>query len=695
MESSSCENCKLLLLELENERKIILKLQANVKALTELLSVEKNEKLYQEHAIPVAETTKEKSKNSESENSSLNENFDSSCDKPENSEVVLKSAQTQTVCDNFCGEEYRDDARKSSGIRENKMADFNEYEVPQSDYVYNEEYKMYYSYSTGYYFDQDKGIFLEPNTGACYKYDYANQQYESVSMDDYMSSYKQLDEASCEDMVEQVNGLNINEKTVPTGLNIQLSEEIISSDDHQSLPMTEECKENTESVGPTSDWQLPEGKNVTVGDLVKEVVEQHYEMSEYVYDESSRMYYSPSTGYYFDPVKQLLYDTLNQISYRYDNEKQSYEYFGKWKSEDPCNAAKSKKQQARKIFWRKKLQKKQSDTEINEDDGKHKHSPEDDFSSPEEGELFSSDSETELHLKDYCPEYEIAQKVFTKAYPPCIRVMVENSETLKVGSLMMVSHMGGVIGRDEDSFLCIPDSGISKMHAEIKYNDELKKYIIKDLGSQNGTFINDKRLSQPKTESEFCAVKHGDHLCLGSCRLLLHIHPGSETCDGCEPGQVLAELSSKEEKSTVVFKTKEEKERERKQELVKLKKKYGLKGMEYSNKNAVVPKGYEDRAGERRQIIGSENPYEKTEEASADVAMSSSNKGYKMLQSMGWKEGQTLGTQNSGILEPIPLKTWTGKAGLGCPEKHSGQSAAASKKSLKWVKAQERYSQVT
>ena len=35
-------------------------------------------------------------------------------------------------------------------------------------------------------------------------------------------------------------------------------------------------------------------------------------------------------------------------------------------------------------------------------------------------------------------------------------------------------------------------------------------------------------------------ITHGDELTLGSTTLHLHIHPGSQTCDSCEPGQVQA-----------------------------------------------------------------------------------------------------------------------------------------------------------
>ncbi len=49
-------------------------------------------------------------------------------------------------------------------------------------------------------------------------------------------------------------------------------------------------------------------------------------------------------------------------------------------------------------------------------------------------------------------------------------------------------------------------------------------------------------LLQPKVMSAPQRVFHGDEVQLGGTTLQLHIHPGNETCDGCEPGNVQAEL---------------------------------------------------------------------------------------------------------------------------------------------------------
>ena len=49
-------------------------------------------------------------------------------------------------------------------------------------------------------------------------------------------------------------------------------------------------------------------------------------------------------------------------------------------------------------------------------------------------------------------------------------------------------------------------------------------------------------LLQLNGQSCGACLKHGDVVQMGSTLLLLHIHLGTETCDACEPGQVMAQL---------------------------------------------------------------------------------------------------------------------------------------------------------
>ncbi|XP_042903504.1 angiogenic factor with G patch and FHA domains 1 isoform X2 [Parasteatoda tepidariorum] len=444
-------------------------------------------------------------------------------------------------------------------------------------------------------------------------------------------------------------------------------------------------------------WGMPVGSKQTIHDLVREVAEQNSGISDYIYDEKYQMYYSTSTGYYYDAIRKLLYDPQSGIYYKYDEDTSSYDFYYQVDLNTIETAKKSKQEnvkvKARRRYWRKKFnvdEEKCSDStkysvKIDEQEGN--------YSSPEEGELFSSESDQE---SDHHSETHPFLENSSDNYSPCIRAIVKESTKLKIGTLLLITCSGAIIGRDKANDVYIPEIGVSKTHAEVSFNNELWKYVIKDLGSQNGTFVNDSRLSEPKELSSPCVLSHRDIVSIGDCKLMFHIHVGHETCDECEPGLVMAEKSLKAEKSSV-YKTKEEKEKERRQEVRRLKKKYGLQSMGYEEvKNSTIS-GYEDKAEVRRKTVGSENPYEKTEASSLERSVNESNKGYQMLKKLGWKEGDSLGVTGLGISEPVPLRPWLSKAGLGSSEEHqtSMLTVAQDKRNKKWVLAQERFLKLT
>lgn len=67
------------------------------------------------------------------------------------------------------------------------------------------------------------------------------------------------------------------------------------------------------------------------------------------------------------------------------------------------------------------------------------------------------------------------------------------------------------IGRLDTNEIPIPDPGLSRHHADI--NLENGKYVITDLGSTNGTFVNGKRVAE-KT------LKDGDKIGVGKVSLI-------------------------------------------------------------------------------------------------------------------------------------------------------------------------------
>jgi adenylate cyclase len=68
------------------------------------------------------------------------------------------------------------------------------------------------------------------------------------------------------------------------------------------------------------------------------------------------------------------------------------------------------------------------------------------------------------------------------------------------------------IGRDQSCAVVLQDDVVSRRHAMIQLteNDE---YLLIDLGSRNGTFLNDARVSTP------CVLADGDQIRIGVCQL--------------------------------------------------------------------------------------------------------------------------------------------------------------------------------
>ncbi len=64
-----------------------------------------------------------------------------------------------------------------------------------------------------------------------------------------------------------------------------------------------------------------------------------------------------------------------------------------------------------------------------------------------------------------------------------------------------------VVGRDASCHLTIPDASVSQRHARVYHSDG--EWYVEDLGSTNGTFVNDRPLTRP------VALKPGDVVTIG------------------------------------------------------------------------------------------------------------------------------------------------------------------------------------
>jgi hypothetical protein len=98
----------------------------------------------------------------------------------------------------------------------------------------------------------------------------------------------------------------------------------------------------------------------------------------------------------------------------------------------------------------------------------------------------------------------------TKAVPDGLMVMLRVLEGQEPGKGYPIHQTPVSLGRDALCDVSITDSRLSRQHAMIYYF--APDFYLKDLGSTNGSFVNDKRIKQS-------AIKNGDKIKLGSTLL--------------------------------------------------------------------------------------------------------------------------------------------------------------------------------
>ncbi|XP_059925671.1 angiogenic factor with G patch and FHA domains 1 isoform X2 [Gadus macrocephalus] len=423
------------------------------------------------------------------------------------------------------------------------------------------------------------------------------------------------------------------------------------------------------------------GEGGSIADMLRATAEQAMTQTGFVFDETTGMYYDHSTKFYYDSASQLYYDNNTGIYYCYDAESGRYQFHSKIEvlpAHTDAEPGQDHKPAERKGKTSKKGTKKASQPN-------HKVQ-----------ELTSSLANMKISSYGNTASY----KAKTDIWPPCVRVTVVRSPVLQVGTLFIITaDAQATIGRekDMDHAIRIAEMGVSKCHAVVYFDQDQQCYMLVDQGSQNGTVLNGNRILQPKIKCEPCALTHGDEVKMGETVLSFHIHSGTDTCDGCEPGQVMAHLSKHKRAVTPVpiGPIKEEKEVLRQKELRQMKAKYGLKSSEFEEAKALKNPRYQDRAESRRQTVGSDGTFQRDDApASVHVEISDVNKGRKMLEKMGWKRGDGLGKQGKGMKDPIQLKVRKSKSGLGAGAVVSAEDAALlapSRSSSNWQKARERF----
>lgn len=80
------------------------------------------------------------------------------------------------------------------------------------------------------------------------------------------------------------------------------------------------------------------------------------------------------------------------------------------------------------------------------------------------------------------------------------------------GSKFALSQLPAVIGRGITAEICIDDPHISRKHARINRSDD-GRLLVEDMGSANGVFVNDERLTTPRPLHPGDRISLGPNLC--------------------------------------------------------------------------------------------------------------------------------------------------------------------------------------
>jgi pSer/pThr/pTyr-binding forkhead associated (FHA) protein len=103
---------------------------------------------------------------------------------------------------------------------------------------------------------------------------------------------------------------------------------------------------------------------------------------------------------------------------------------------------------------------------------------------------------------------------------PLAKVIWEDVITEERREYVLTEGATATIGRSSNNDIQIPEQHVSRQHAVIRYRDGV--FMISDLGSSNGTFVNDESLQEPfplfagdvirlfVPELRFEAVQEGD-----------------------------------------------------------------------------------------------------------------------------------------------------------------------------------------
>ena len=85
------------------------------------------------------------------------------------------------------------------------------------------------------------------------------------------------------------------------------------------------------------------------------------------------------------------------------------------------------------------------------------------------------------------------------------------------GAVLPITDSPAIIGRESGATLCLPEGSVSRRHSQIERDGD--EFIVTDLDSLNGTFVNDVPVKRRTLE-------HGDRIRIGNSHFLFLRHEG-------------------------------------------------------------------------------------------------------------------------------------------------------------------------
>ncbi|XP_061043910.1 angiogenic factor with G patch and FHA domains 1 isoform X2 [Eubalaena glacialis] len=399
------------------------------------------------------------------------------------------------------------------------------------------------------------------------------------------------------------------------------------------------------SVLATEDTSL-EGSSLA--ESLRAAAEAAVSQTGFSYDENTGLYFDHSTGFYYDSENQLYYDPSTGIYYYCDVESGRYQFHSRVDLQ-PYQTSGTKQSKDKKL---KKKRKDLDSSTTNEE--KNLNSEDQKTSSIEhiscsEGEDFANvkkKAKIDIHYKKSPPKYTVPVSAKTVESP--LNENIYNSASFKDEK---------IIETDSE-----PEEGeITDSQTEDSYDEDITS---EDNVTAEDTEDEDEEKIWPPCIRVI--VIRSPVLQTGSLFIITAVNPATIG---------------------------REKDMEHTLRIPEV----GVsKNTDYEDEKALKNPKYKDRAGKRREQIGSEGTFQRDDApASVHSEITDSNKGRKMLEKMGWKKGEGLGKDGGGMKTPIQLQLRRTHAGLGTGKPSSVEDLhlLQNKSKKNWEKARERFAE--